>query len=95
MKFLWLDINSSYSHSSLALPALHSQLSNNLTKENEWYTINGTLKTNEQEIINKIISIKPNFIFATCWLFNINYITNILQKVHSLEPQISVFLGGT
>ena len=27
-------------------------------------------------------------------MFNINYITTILKKVHSLEPQISVFLGG-
>ena len=26
MKILWLDINSSYSHSSVALPAIHAQV---------------------------------------------------------------------
>ena len=29
MKLLWLDLNSSYAHSSLALPALHAQIANN------------------------------------------------------------------
>ena len=26
MKILWIDLNSSYAHSSLALPALHAQI---------------------------------------------------------------------
>ena len=28
MKILWIDLNSSYAHSSLALPALHAQMMN-------------------------------------------------------------------
>ena len=26
MKLLWIDLNSSYAHASLALPALHAQM---------------------------------------------------------------------
>ena len=29
MKILWIDLNSSYAHSSLALPALHAQIAKN------------------------------------------------------------------
>ncbi len=29
MKILWIDLNSSYAHSSLALPALHAQVKDN------------------------------------------------------------------
>ena len=36
MKLLWLDLNSSYAHSSLALPALHAQIANNT--DIEWCT---------------------------------------------------------
>lgn len=33
MKLLWLDLNSSYAHSSLALPALHAQIADDTTIE--------------------------------------------------------------
>jgi len=29
MKILWIDLNSSYAHASLALPAIHAQIKGN------------------------------------------------------------------
>ncbi len=94
MKLLWLDINSSYSHSSLALPALHSQLNYQTLDKIEWSVVNGTLKSDDQQIISQILKYSPDYIFSTGWLFNINYITNVLEKVHAINPDINIFLGG-
>ena len=33
MKILWIDLNSSYAHSSLALPALHAQIADDTSIE--------------------------------------------------------------
>ena len=44
MKILWIDLNSSYAHSSLALPALHAQVKNN--PEYEWATVSATINEN-------------------------------------------------
>ena len=41
MKILWLDINSSYSHSSVALPAIHAQVRDN--QNWEWCVVRGTI----------------------------------------------------
>ena len=44
MKILWLDINSSYSHSSMALPAIHAQVADR--SEWEWCVVRGTINDN-------------------------------------------------
>lgn len=94
MKFLWLDINASYSHSSLALPALHAQLGEDILKNCEWHSVQGTIKTNPAQIISQIHTISPHYIFATGWLFNIEYLLNILSHVHALQNNIGIILGG-
>lgn len=41
MKILWIDLNSSYAHSSLALPALHAQISKNNSVK--WEIVSATI----------------------------------------------------
>ncbi len=94
MRFLWLDINASYSHSSLALPALHAQLSEEIKAKTEWEVVSGTIKTTNNEIINKCLKFKPNYIFATGWLFNINKLLEILSRLNSLINLNGIYLGG-
>lgn len=94
MRFLWLDINASYSHSSLALPALDAQLSEEIKAKTEWEVVSGTIKTTNNEIINKCLKFKPNYIFATGWLFNINKLLEILSRLNSLINLNGIYLGG-
>ncbi|MEG2320442.1 MAG: DUF4080 domain-containing protein [Bacteroidales bacterium] len=94
MKFLWLDINASFSHSSLALPALHAQLGDNILQQSKWNVVHGTLKTNPAQIIAQVNEFAPNYIFATGWLFNIEYLLNILGRINALDKSIGIFLGG-
>ncbi|MEZ7955169.1 MAG: B12-binding domain-containing radical SAM protein, partial [Bacteroidales bacterium] len=70
MRFIWLDINSSYSHSSLAIPLLDAQLESNQRDKAIWEVVSGTLSANYYDIIEKLLSQKPDVIFSTIWLFN-------------------------
>lgn len=94
MKFLWLDINASYSHSSLALPALHAQIPQETNNKIEWKVVQGTTKSSKEEIISQIAAQKPCYIFATGWLFNIQYLLSVLKKVNAINPHTRIVLGG-
>ena len=67
MKILWLDINSSYSHSSVALPAIHAQVSDNC--DWEWTVVRGTINDNPSSLAAEAAAQKPDIIAATFWLF--------------------------
>ncbi|MFA6769955.1 MAG: DUF4080 domain-containing protein, partial [Bacteroidales bacterium] len=94
MRILWLDINSSYSHSSLAIPALDAQLSNSQREQHEWKMLSGNLKSGSGWIINQILDFGPDIILTTVWLYNHLFLREILMRVHALRPQIRVVLGG-
>lgn len=92
MKLLWLDLNSSYAHSSLALPALHAQLEESDTTE--WSVVSATINENIGMIVGKIYQQHPDVIAATCWLFNHEVLLHILSRVNALLPRCVIILGG-
>ncbi len=97
MRLLWLDISASYSHSSLALPALHSQLSNNSESELNGYLFNVlryTIKKDPFQVLNEIITIDPDVVFATLWLFNSDFTIRILRELKLLRANVKIILGG-
>ena len=49
MKILWIDLNSSYAHSSLALPALHAQIANDPSIE--WAIVSATINENAGTVV--------------------------------------------
>ena len=82
MKLLWLDLNSSYAHSSLALPALHAQIANNT--DIEWCTVSATINENTGSVVNQIYRHQPDIIAATNWLFN-HERTNYLNQAKEVS----------
>ena len=94
MAFLWLDINASWSHSSLALPALHANLEPEVSARCNMQVVRGTIKSNPSQIVDEALCCNPSFIFATAWLFNVEYLKQILCRVHSIMPSVQIFLGG-
>ncbi len=94
MNITWLDINASYSHSSLALPALEAQLDDEVRNKTNFRVVSGTIKSNIDSIIEELIYTNPQYILATGWLFNIEYIISVLSKVCALFPNMRVVLGG-
>lgn len=94
MNFVWLDINASWSHSSLALPALHANLTKQTQEECNMQVVSGTIKSGISQILEELQAKEPSYIFATAWLFNIDYLNQILSRINSLYPVKGIFLGG-
>ena len=91
MKILWLDLNSSYAHSSLALPALHAQMATN--DSFEWEIVSATINENVGMVTNSIYHHHPDIIAATNWLFNHEQLLHILSRAKALLPYCRILLS--
>ncbi len=92
MKILWLDINSSYSHSSVALPAIHAQVSNR--RDWEWTVVRGTINDNPGSLAAAVAEAKPDVIAATFWLFTHQMQIEVLSRAVQLIDGVKIVCGG-
>ena len=92
MKILWLDINSSYSHSSVALPAIHAQVLDR--SEWEWAVVRGTINDNPGTLAAAVAEQKPDVIAATFWLFTHQMQIEVLSRAVQLLDEVKVVCGG-
>lgn len=92
MKIVWLDLNSSYAHSSLALPALQAQIADN--SDIRWEMVSATINENPGMTAGEIFRRKPDIIAATCWLFNHEVLQHVLSRAKALLPECCIALGG-
>lgn len=92
MKILWLDINSSYSHSSVALPAIHAQVSER--KDWEWCVVRGTINDNPGSLAAAVAQERPDIIAATFWLFTHQMQIEVLSRAIQLLDDVKVVCGG-
>lgn len=89
--FLLVAVNAKYIHTCLAVYDLaafaeaHGQ-----EAETVEYTINET----EEEILDGILSRKPDGIFFACYIWNISRIESLLPRLHEALPSAAVYLGG-
>lgn len=91
-KILWLDLNSSYSHSSLALPAIHAQFSEDGGWV--WSVVKATVNEPPGDIVSRISEESPDVIAATCWLFTSDQLIAVLSRCKTLMDNVSIVLGG-
>ena len=92
MKILWIDLNSSYAHSSLALPALHAQIMTDPSIE--WEIVSATINENTGMIVDEIYRHRPDILAATTWLFNHEQLMHVAAIVKALLPEACLVLGG-
>ena len=92
MKILWIELNSSYAHSSLALPALHAQVKD--CPENEWEIVSATINENVGMVVDEICRHTPDIVAGTCWLFNHEALIHITSRVKAILPETCIILGG-
>ena len=92
MKILWIDLNSSYAHSSLALPALHAQIMTDPSIE--WEIVSATINENTGMIVDEIYRHRPDILAATAWLFNHEQLMHVASRVKALLPEACLVLGG-
>ena len=94
MKILWIDLNSSYAHASLALPALHAQMTGRRDVEMEWGVVSATINDNPGTVVEKICRQQPDVLAATAWLFNHEALLHIATRAKALMPHCQLVLGG-
>lgn len=92
MHILWLDLNCSYAHSSLALPALHAQVMHRT--DVEWTVVRTTSGEAVGTAVDAIYAQRPDVVAATVWLFTHEHLQHIIARVKALLPQVVVILGG-
>lgn len=92
MKILWLDLNSSYAHASLALPALHAQVMHDPSLE--WGVVSATINENPGMTAGEVVRHAPDIVAATCWLFNHEVLMHVISRVKAMLPRCVVTLGG-
>lgn len=92
MKLLWIDLNSSYAHASLALPALHAQVADD--ESVTWEVVSATINEQAGMIVDEVCRHRPDIIAATAWLFNHEQLLHIVARVKALLPDCRVVLGG-
>lgn len=92
MKLLWIDLNCSYAHSSLALPALHAQVMEQT--DIEWEVVRTTINEPLGTIVDTIYAHRPDVVAATAWLFTHESLLHIILRLKALLPHLKVILGG-
>lgn len=92
MRILWLDINSSYSHSSVALPAIHAQV--NDKSDWEWSVVRGTINDSPGNLAAAVAQENPDIIAATFWLFTHRMQIEVLSRAVQLLDKVNVLCGG-
>lgn len=92
MHILWLDLNCSYAHSSLALPALHAQVMHRT--DVEWTVVRTTTSETVGTAVDAIYAQHPDIVAATAWLFTHEHLQHIIARVKALLPQTTIILGG-
>lgn len=91
-RLIWLVVNSSYSHSSLALPLIHS--ASRRVAGWEWKRLELTLEEDPSETAARIASLNGDLLCATLYLFNRDAVLDILSRVKVLCPEIHIAVGG-
>ena len=98
MKILLIAINAKYIHSNPAVYSLAAYANQNLTKEEKEkcqieiaeYTINHRTET----IIADIYKKNPDVLAFSCYIWNWEYVQEVITEVHKILPKVPVFLGG-
>ena len=91
MKILLTAINAKYIHSNLAVYSLQAYAASHGHKiERAEYTINNQL----EDILEKIYCQKPDILLFSCYIWNVEYVKELVSEFHKLRPEVPVWVGG-
>lgn len=91
MNIVLTAINAKYIHSNLAvysLKAYAEQYKEHLTIAE--YTINQQM----DEILMDLYKKQPDVLCFSCYIWNLNYVENLIWEIHKIFPQLPIWVGG-
>ncbi len=91
MKILLTAINAKYIHSNLAVYSLQVYAAAHGHKiERAEYTINNQL----EDILEKIYCQRPDILLFSCYIWNVEYVKELVSEFHKLRPEVPIWVGG-
>jgi len=91
MKIVFLAVNCSYSHTSLAAWCLRAMVDESVW---EWQTIEVTVKDDPAQVLERILDAKPDVVAATLYLFNHDFVARLLKSFREICPDCRIVVGG-
>ena len=89
MKTILIGINAKYIHTNLALRYLYTYTNNSFDVE----FVEFTIKNEIDYIITQILSFKPDLIGFSCYIWNIEIISEIITQLKT-KTKAKILLGG-
>lgn len=91
MNIILTAVNAKYIHSNLAVYSLRAYAKPYLDEvEIAEYTINQTTDFILMDLYKK----KPDILCFSCYIWNIEYVTELIAEIHKLLPEVPIWLGG-
>lgn len=91
MKVLFLAVNCSYSHTSLAAWSLRARVDET---HFAWQTLEVTIKDEPAKVLAQILAAEPEVVAATLYLFTHEFVAGILKSLRGLRPKCRIVVGG-
>ncbi len=91
MKALLVAVNAKYIHSNLAVYSL-AKYAGRFSENMELleYTIN----QQSDSVVRDIYTRKPDVLFFSCYVWNIEYVRDAARELHKLLPKVPIWFGG-
>lgn len=96
MKILLTAINAKYIHSNLAVYSL-AAYADYYRSDNASYSVEiGEYTINHQPdyILAGIYRFAPDVLCFSCYIWNLNYVEELIREYHKLKPDIPIWVGG-
>ena len=91
MKILLTAINAKYIHSNLAVYSLRA----NAGKYKDYVTIKEyTINHLREDVLTGIYKEAPDVLVLSCYIWNIEFVKNILEDIKRILPEMEIWLGG-
>lgn len=88
---VFLAVNASYAHSSLAAWRLRSVVAPAVW---DWHTVEVTINDDPEAVLNRVAALQPTVLGVTLYLFNRRFVIPILQRLREICPDTVVVAGG-
>jgi len=92
MKVVWLAVNASHAHASLALPLLQTACAQ--VPSIDWQAVQTTGHDDPAVVAAAVCAHRPDLVAATLYLFNRRPVLDALARVRALLPTCAVIVGG-
>ena len=91
MKILLIAVNAKYIHSNLAVYCLRSYAAKlGIRTELVEYTINHR----QEDILEDIYRRKPDVAAFSCYIWNLEYVSELIADLHKILPDTEIWAGG-